>query len=302
MNDVGTTELRKFIHSRLKHRFPGAMKQIVSMIGMTLCSLEMIREKCGITHNDPHTSNILCVRTKHDIYEYRFQNGFVKRFRTYGWTPFIIDFGYAYIVGSNIRAPMCQADIGYSVSEHDPFGNARILLNDAAKVISEHSDYAQSDFVKRVRTLFKDLPIQINGWFIDGTFVDVLDELAYICDKGDSSFSDLVGLFIAQLTDPLPKNLCRDDSGFAIALNAIIELNNSNKSIKSSLDSGVVNEQYTKVIDLIRPIVSDICHYNFAQKMDMYNTAQLIDIQTVINTMFDDMTHVDNEMSVLVIE
>lgn len=176
---------------------------------MTLCIMEMLRLKCGIVHNDLHSSNVLITRTSKDFFEFNFPSTTFS-FKTYGFCPVIIDFGNAFVPDEKMMSPTINSSIGYFTGDQDCLADCRILLNDVCDLMRRKW---VSDFTKRTKKLFAPLFLTRRGWFQDETFSDIADviinELTETIDNEgleksafDMDYDDIddtVGLFISQV-------------------------------------------------------------------------------------------------------
>ena len=153
---------------------------------ITLCALEYARRKIGIVHNDLHTSNVMITHTEKN--EAIFDFGEKKyKFKTYGYLPVIIDFGFAHIEG-RVMGSFQNSCIGYSIEEQDLLADARILLTTA--------NY------KHVHELFGSLDLTADGWFTKHTFCNVYNELYNIgCIKISSRVDALLTLIASKMGD-----------------------------------------------------------------------------------------------------
>lgn len=217
MNEIQNgEEFNSLIRRKLKSSFPMASDIVVAITCMTLCVCEQLRLDLGIVHNDLHTSNIIVVKTEKETISYQFPDGRLYEYRTFGYMPIIIDFGYAFVEGSKMLAPSFCMDIGYSTSEQDCLADSRILLSKVTELFKRYStseDKTAKKFIGIVDELFKPLSLDNNGWFTEEYFINIIDEL--LCIVRDqmmdttsvfnyecSEAEDLINLFIAQIVPP----------------------------------------------------------------------------------------------------
>lgn len=207
-------EFNAFIRRILKSPSPIAVEIIISLTCITLCVCEKLRRELGIVHNDLHTSNVLIVRTELECVQFDFHNDTYK-YKTYGFLPVIIDFGYAYVKGEKMLAPTFCADIGYFMDEEDLLSDARILCS---KIRNSLLKYRRKEekvirFVKIIDSLFSPLELDKNGWFPTNHFAYVIDEILNVIqtEMNDEiglfnadydEAEDLMNLFIAQILPP----------------------------------------------------------------------------------------------------
>jgi hypothetical protein len=207
-------EFHEFIRRILKSPSLIAIEIIISLVCITLCVCENLRRELGIVHNDLHTSNVLVVKTELEYVQFDF-DGNTYKYKTYGFLPIIIDFGYAYVKGEKMLAPMFCADIGYFTYEEDLLSDARILLNKIQNAMLKYRNKEDKviRLVKIIDSLFYPLDLDKNGWFQTNHFTDVInemlnviqtemnDEIGLFNDNYDES-EDLMNLFIAQILPP----------------------------------------------------------------------------------------------------
>lgn len=188
----------------------------------TLCACAFMHGKIGMSHNDLHTSNVLIRRTDYDIHVYKFDEAKIFAFKTYGFCPVVIDFGYSCVPGTRMMAPPHFTDIGYSTHAPDHLADARILLNRVAYsflcTLRSKKDLASAQpFVTSVNDMFGSLKLN-QGWFPDKTFVDLLHELKKclyltdylktqpdlgVFDPTSSYCDDAMSLVLAQIHLPI---------------------------------------------------------------------------------------------------
>lgn len=182
----------KFIVKNLESGRPNAVDVIQNIACMTLCACEMLRLKLGIVHNDLHTSNVLITPTDAAVIEYKFANKIYK-YRTYGFFPVIIDFGYAYVQGERVLAPPLSMDIGYDTCGEDKLADARILLKSVARLLD-----SPTEFSDKVGQIFLPTVLTNRGSFPDGYFTSMTKE---IMETVSASLQDTNGVFVYDSTD-----------------------------------------------------------------------------------------------------
>lgn len=191
MSKINGLEFEEFIHYTLKPMSKGparrkAQQILNSLCCITLCALEYVRRKIGIVHNDLHTSNVMIIHTENNEATFDFGE---KRyaFKTYGYLPVVIDFGFAHIEGC-VLGSFQNSCIGYSVEEQDPLADARILLTTAK--------------YKHVHAIFGCLDLTEDGWFKKYTFCNVYNELYDIgCIKISSYVDARLTLIASKMGD-----------------------------------------------------------------------------------------------------
>lgn len=190
---VENEEFRDFMAKKLA---VGAVDLIKNMVCMTLCACELLYQTCGIIHNDLHTSNVLIKKTDAEFVEYKFQNK-VYRYKTFGYFPVIIDFGYAFVAGDKIQASLMCTDIGYSIHKADRLADARILLTKVSSALKKYG-LMKCNLRKTIKSIFDPLDLTENGWFPDDTFICPVDEMM---DMVEAHLEDSSGIFNSEESD-----------------------------------------------------------------------------------------------------
>lgn len=160
---------------------------IKNLCCITLCALETIRRKIGVVHNDLHTSNVMIVKTEKEELSFEFHKKYT--FKTFGYFPVVIDFGYAHVEGRVIGS-LQNSDIGYTLEEQDLLADARLLL-------------ATAKYDRRtVKEIFGPLQLNGDGWFSKYTFTNVYDELYNIaCKKTSKSMDAALTVVVSKMGD-----------------------------------------------------------------------------------------------------
>lgn len=191
---IENEEFRDFIVRKLSI---GALDLIKNVTCMALCACELLYLSCGVVHNDLHTSNVLIKKTDAEYIEYKFPNNKSFRYKTFGYFPVIIDFGYAFVEGNKIQASLMCTDIGYSLHKADRLADARILLTKVSSCLKRHG-FIKADVRKTIKKIFDPLDLNEHGWFPEDTFTCVVDAMMDLVTK---HIRDEKGIFNDQESD-----------------------------------------------------------------------------------------------------
>lgn len=215
---------------RIYKRFQSqAVHQIMNICFIALCALEHVRRKTGIVHNDLHASNIMVVKTEKESLTFVFDDK-PYTFKTYGYFPMIIDFGYAHIEG-NIMASLQHTDIGYTIEEQDLLADARTIL---------YSAFSKQDGIEYVKTVFSPLPLSKEGWFPKTMFTNVHDELYNLANIRRDRAMDAVLNVVVNITDNV-----RDDTPVATCCDHCYFLDEPENIVFSDDEEEFSDEEYS---------------------------------------------------------
>lgn len=181
MKFIPYESLSQFIMDEKSH--PKAMLTSVYQI---LATIAAYQEIYNITHYDLHADNVMMNHTDKDIHVYKFPDGEIFTFETFGWCPVIIDLGMAYLPNSPLRGTIAFSNCGFTPFCSDKLVDARLLLatvtNDITnrrskkkrkyKAKSTMGEELIGSFKKALKTIFSKIPMRDNGWFKDSTFTN----------------------------------------------------------------------------------------------------------------------------------
>lgn len=175
-----------------------------SMCKIVLCVMETVTRKTGIVHNDLHTSNVMITKTSKESLTFRFGDDKSFTIKTYGYSPVIIDFGYAHIEGELIGS-LQNSDIGYTLEYSDRIADARILL----KTTFNRFD---TEMKHRINNLFQCLNLNADGWF-PKVFFNIYDKLCDIANENPTNTTDAKLTNVISRIDSLNDDIvyCCDD-------------------------------------------------------------------------------------------
>lgn len=148
---------------------------IISILKQVLLASLVAKNKCGLTHYDLHSDNILVQKCSYnDVYVwYDARNDARYVIPTLGYVPRIIDYGFSYssaLDGTPITTPLDFMKEGYTSIKTDEFSDFRICL---VSILEDFYHYRPEselfDVTKRiVKKTFKKLNLDWeSGWFID---------------------------------------------------------------------------------------------------------------------------------------
>ena len=233
---------------------------------IVICILETIRRKIGIVHNDLHSSNVLIQRT--DVRNLIFNFEKTYKFKTYGYIPIIIDFGYAH-VPNGIIASLQNSDIGYTIEEQDLLSDSRILLSSSLRSVDK----------LKVNKIFGSLNLDSKGWFDESTFINVYDEFYTLgCCENSSKSMDTVLTRLVNMMGNLLDESCIIECGDDCYLNSEESCQCSEKifSYFSKLyeirkeDYRNYNSLYSEAATIFKPLVVKCLSYNRDVKREKY--------------------------------
>jgi len=225
-------EFNDLIRRNLKKSLANGVETVISLACITLCACEKLRREIGVVHNDLHTSNILIVKTEQEMVEFEF-DGTKYKYKTFGYLPVIIDFGYSFVSGEKMLAPPFCMDIGYATDEPDFLADARVLLTKISSAMRKYNGHRDGmsrraptnengkKFIEMVETMFGPIKLDENGWFPTDHFCCVIDELLDVIfdemkdTKGvfnddAKEAEDLINLIISQLHPPTDDDFAPD--------------------------------------------------------------------------------------------
>ena len=149
-----------------------SLESIFSAVKQTLAGISVAQDKCGFTHYDLHSDNIIMRPCDYDqVNLYIIDDETAFAFPTLGLLPVVIDFGFSYIDSMNDNALLCSlahTDVGFISDRFDPVADAKVLL---ISMMEELKNYrpdekkALKSFNNIVKNLFSELSVHWDcGW------------------------------------------------------------------------------------------------------------------------------------------
>ena len=86
--------------------------KMLGCVNQTLAAIAIMNAN-GMVHNDLHINNVMITKTKADVVSYDFGKGKKIEIATNGYSPVIIDFGFASVKDGRMYSAMYATDRGY---------------------------------------------------------------------------------------------------------------------------------------------------------------------------------------------
>lgn len=296
MERIDGEEFTEFIarmRTSKSHSTRTRSKRTIRDLSLTiLCIMEQLRVKTGIVHNDLHTSNVMIVKTDEKIVNFEFADR-QYTFQTHGYSPVIIDFGYAHLPGE-LLASLQNSDIGYSLEYPDLLADSRILLY----TTFEKFDKEMKNIIKEI---FDGINLDKNGWF-GNEFIDVYGVLYDMAGYEPSNTMD------AKLTNVVSRisgidgdstcEPCCDDCSLNYITDSddtdddhqdVIQDCQCHRSVKEmfktlhACDAQKGCDEFSKAAEIFKPFVVEALRANKIMKNKRYSTLKVSNTLDVID-------------------